>query len=33
MDTPEPKKAVIPDIRALTPEENAAMLAQYKAAG
>lgn len=33
MDVPEPEKVVIPDIRTLTAEENAAMLAQYRAAG
>ncbi len=33
METPEPKPMRIADIRALTPEENAAMIAQYQAAG
>jgi hypothetical protein len=31
--TPAPKLIQLPDIRQLTPEENEAMLAQYRAAG
>lgn len=33
MDTPDPVKVVIPDIRQMTPEENAAMIRQYQEAG
>lgn len=33
MDTPAPKTMRIADINKLTPEENAAMIAQYRAAG
>lgn len=33
VDSPEPPKTRLPDIRQLTAEENAAMLAQYRAAG
>lgn len=32
-EEPEPEPVRIPDIRQLTPQENAAMLAQYRAAG
>ncbi|WP_280350332.1 phage gene 29 protein family protein [Nocardia abscessus] len=32
-DTPEPEVMKLPDIRLLTPQENAAMIAQYRAAG
>lgn len=32
-DEPEPEVMRLPDIRQLTPQENAAMLAQYYAAG
>lgn len=33
VDTPAPKLVQLPDIRQLTPEENEAILAQYRAAG
>jgi hypothetical protein len=33
MSTPDPEPVVLPDISKLTPQENAAMLAQYYAAG
>ncbi|GAB4584396.1 phage gene 29 protein family protein [Nocardia sp. IFM 10818] len=33
IDTEEPPLRAIPDIASLTPEENAAMLAQYERAG
>ncbi|GAB4588744.1 phage gene 29 protein family protein [Nocardia sp. IFM 10818] len=32
-DAPDPPMRTLPDIRSLTAEENAAMLAQYQAAG
>lgn len=33
MDEPEPDPVVLPDVNALTPQENEAMLAQYRANG
>ncbi|KZM68827.1 phage gene 29 protein family protein [Nocardia terpenica] len=32
-DTPDPPLRALPDIASLTPDENAAMLAQYERAG
>ncbi|WP_167464989.1 phage gene 29 protein family protein [Nocardia brasiliensis] len=33
LDTPEPQKRTLPSIESLTAAENAAMIAQYRAAG